>query len=429
MIKGAELEPGDDPERSIPFDYNVICRTELDPLAAEIAAWMLGLEGFRRARPSSLEKATHAIDLVLQNLVTALATSRHCFLAVSRDRSFYSKTRYRPVPVSYDWLIRVLDLLRFFDPPLILTRKAFNDPETGIGRRTRIKASPHLMALLQRYSVVDQTKSSITLRGIEKNLPSFPLSEPVNIPTSWTRTKRSVELIQLKNSDRVFIDYEDNDYTKQMRTRLQAWNNFAHENFHVDLLLTDSKIEALFSGMDHVELDSYSFYSDDRDRPRFVRFGNRQLYRVFNNSSFDEGGRFYGGWWQQIPSKYRPYITINEGPTREFDFSNLHAAMLYAMDGLPLKEDAYVLPGLGSHRKLVKTTFFKMMNAREGQKIDPPLPGALPPNVSWEQLQQMILEMHAPIANRLRSGEGIRMQKLDADIAEDVMLRKPRKPA
>jgi hypothetical protein len=23
---------------------------------------------------------------------------------------------------------------------------------------------------------------------------------------------------------------------------------------------------------------------------------------VFNNGKFDEGGRFYGGWWQLIPN-------------------------------------------------------------------------------------------------------------------------------
>ena len=34
----------------------------------------------------------------------------------------------------------------------------------------------------------------------------------------------------------------------------------------------------------------------------------------------------------------------------------------------------------------------------------------------------MIVEKHAPIAHCLKSGDGIRMQRLDADIAEDVML-------
>ncbi len=44
--------------------------------------------------------------------------------------------------------------------------------------------------------------------------------------------------------------------------------------------------------------------------------------------------------------------------------------MLYAKEGLPLVEDAYELPGLeqNRYRKLVKSTFFKLINAREGHR-------------------------------------------------------------
>ena len=27
----------------------------------------------------------------------------------------------------------------------------------------------------------------------------------------------------------------------------------------------------------------------------------KRLRRIFNNGSFQQGGRFYGGWWQNIP--------------------------------------------------------------------------------------------------------------------------------
>jgi hypothetical protein len=49
---------------------------------------------------------------------------------------------------------------------------------------------------------------------------------------------------------------------------------------------------------------------------------------VFNNGSFNEGGRFYGGWWQNFPSDYRQFITINGHTTWEYDYSSLHPAML-----------------------------------------------------------------------------------------------------
>ena len=41
---------------------------------------------------------------------------------------------------------------------------------------------------------------------------------------------------------------------------------------------------------------------------------------MFNNSSFDEGGRFYGGWWQRIDGKIRKDIRINKIATVEIDY-------------------------------------------------------------------------------------------------------------
>ena len=42
----------------------------------------------------------------------------------------------------------------------------------------------------------------------------------------------------------------------------------------------------------------------------------QQVHRVFNRSSFDNGGRFYGPWWQQCPKAWRREIFINDAPAR-----------------------------------------------------------------------------------------------------------------
>src|SRR5665213_2823864 len=97
---------------------------------------------------------------------------------------------------------------------------------------------------------------------------------------------------------------------------------------HIDLLLPDAEIEELYEKEDP-EAEMEAFQNDERDRPKFVEFERVRLYRVFNNGSFKEGGRFYGGWWQGIPSRYRQYITIDGHTTWEYDYSYLHPAMLY----------------------------------------------------------------------------------------------------
>ncbi|MFH1345799.1 MAG: hypothetical protein ABIL01_32005 [Pseudomonadota bacterium] len=421
--KKSALDEGDDPSQSIPFDYEAYCTGDLLPLVNWLNGKVLTLEGYRKARPSSIQKVDDASSVIIKNLIAAVAVSPRCFLAISLDRGSYTKTRYRPIQLSYDWMVKVLDYLINAKPPLVAFVPGFSDPRSGIGKRTRIKATRHFVSLLKRYGVIVANDPHCKTKNLDRDLNPVPLGVPVVLPVHWSKGLKRHELIRLKNAEGKLVEYQDDELTNGMRDRLNTLNKFIADHFHADLLLTDEKIEKLYSTeAEDAEQRVYSFYSDDRDRPRFVQFNRHQLYRVFNNGSFDEGGRFYGAWWQQIPSKFRPYITINDLPTQEFDYSNLHPAMMYAKEGKKLQDDAYVLPGLKEYRKLVKTTFFKMMNAYEGQRIDPPTAGSLPPNVSWDDLQGMILEKHAAISHRLKSGDGIRLQKMDADIAEDVML-------
>lgn len=50
-------------------------------------------------------------------------------------------------------------------------------------------------------------------------------------------------------------------------------------------------------------------------------YNERTVRRIFNNWSFDEGGRFYGGWWERVPSRYRSHITIDGMPTVEMNYA------------------------------------------------------------------------------------------------------------
>jgi len=154
---------------------------------------------------------------------------------------------------------------------------------------------------------------------------------------------------------------------------------------------------------------------------RVVNLSRKRLHRVFNGS-FEQGGRFYGGWWQGMPRAARPFITINGEPTRELDYAGLHLAMLYAKIGEPLHGDPYALDGIHhDHRKLIKITLMKMINAKK-PRIARPRGMPLPPDVAWKDLQEAIALKHGAIATYFRSGEGLRLQRLDAEVAEDVMV-------
>jgi len=118
---------------------------------------------------------------------------------------------------------------------------------------------------------------------------------------------------------------------------------------------------------------------------------------------------------------FAPPLTINGTPTVEVDFSSMQVAMLYAMFAQDLKEDAYAIEGVDpSYRDLIKKATLKLINATG--RLRAPLKSELPPNLTWEELQSAVRERHAPIAEFLGSGEGIRLQRIDSDIAEDVMM-------
>ncbi|ESZ53296.1 hypothetical protein X731_02085 [Mesorhizobium sp. L2C054A000] len=204
-----------------------------------------------------------------------------------------------------------------------------------------------------------------------------------------------------------------------MEANLAAYNGFLLDHHWIDLLVPDHDFHALSRRIDH-EADEFG----DEDDRRFDLdiLSRNALYRVFNNARFTDGGRFYGGWWQGVPSGLRRHLTINGFPTAELDYSNMQIVMLYADEGLVLEGDAYEIEGIPStHRKLIKRTVFKIVNA-DGQ-IRAARKTELPEGWTWRQLMDAVREKHLPIAKYFGTGEGIRLQKRDADIAETVMLR------
>jgi len=61
--------------------------------------------------------------------------------------------------------------------------------------------------------------------------------------------------------------------------------------------------------------------SQDPDDPPPINMSHRRLYRVFNDPDLRTGGRFYGGWWQNIPKTYRSRLLVNGKRMVEYDYS------------------------------------------------------------------------------------------------------------
>ena len=72
-----------------------------------------------------------------------------------------------------------------------------------------------------------------------------------------------------------------------------------------------------------------------------VNVSKQTTYRVFHSTKFKEGGQFYGGWLQNIPSRYRSMVCIDGKETVELDYGQLNPTIMYGKTVLNFDGDAH----------------------------------------------------------------------------------------
>jgi len=357
---------------------------------------------------------TVALAVVLGNLLRTHQLDPQRYLAVLLSSNDYRKGQHNPYGIGYRQVRRVVEFLENSDPPLIELRKGAHFKDHGFP--TKLRMTKALAELLEPLSL--EAINQLTQRRTNNTSPGV---DPQSTAFQALFLKENDPLLRLKNERKKIVEFEPTAETDSMQERLVRFNDFIELQW-IDLLLPDYEFQEIVNGAyeKSVEPDEFGETPDPNMRRVDLVF-QRRLYRVFNNGTFEEGGRFYGGWWQNIPRRYRKFITINWAPIIELDFSNMQAAMLYAKEGLAIEEDAYSIDGIDrQYRPLIKRTFFKLINA-EG-RVKAPRRTALPDGWTWAQLQEAIRDKHAPIADYFNTGIGIQLQRIDADIAEEVVM-------
>ncbi|MFA5970383.1 MAG: hypothetical protein WC816_14205 [Sphingomonas sp.] len=152
------------------------------------------------------------------------------------------------------------------------------------------------------------------------------------------------------------------------------------------------------------------------------------IYRVFNNGDqekprFDQGGRMFGGWWMHISEELREAITINGLPTVELDYGNCHPRMLYAERGLDYDGDLYDFPEIADEcRSLIKWVMQVLINGkRRPNENEMPHRLTLPPGLTLREIVTLIEARHQPIADAFKTGSGLRLMRLESDIALEIV--------
>ncbi|UZW54748.1 hypothetical protein NUH86_14855 [Sphingobium sp. JS3065] len=171
---------------------------------------------------------------------------------------------------------------------------------------------------------------------------------------------------------------------------------------------------------------------------RLPELFSTDIYRVFNNGDadhpkFDEGGRLFGGWWMNIPESLRQAITINGEPTVEVDYKNCHPRMLYHERGLDGDGELYSISEISTYeaatgvraatyRPCIKWLMQILINGRgRPEAVERPADMVFPPDISITKLVALIEARHEPIASSFRTGAGLRLMRLESDIALEII--------
>lgn len=408
-----------DANHDLPLKYEMRLPIPYESMVHRLAEAVCGRKG-GRPRRDVVQATVNALDVILANLLRAHYRDPNLFIALPLRNGSYPAGPYNPFRLGIRAVRRTVHYLQDSDPPYVESMGGNNDPATGKGYYTRLRATKRLIDELEEcLRHIGPPMGHPLHRALTGNAFS---SKNQSILNGVLFDFAELPIIRVKSGhkDDDHPSYQpppDTPRVREMDHNLVQYNGFLRDHW-VDLLVPDTE----FLALQHRSKGNPDKYFGDPGRPiELDLVFKRKLHRVFNDGTIDHGGRFYGGWWQNIPSHYRKAITINWHTTIEIDYSSMHPHMLYALEGKTAPEDSYALNGFPTeHRPLLKTTFQKLINARG--RIQAPKTEELPEGWTWKQILTGMRELHEPISKHFQSGKGIELQHLDSDIAEQVMM-------
>jgi hypothetical protein len=336
------------------------------------------------------------------------------------------------------------------DPTLAIGVSLGNGDYTVNSRYNALFISPkirpvvHALNDLGYIDLIKHSHSTITpssnttsrIRASEK-LGKIFISAKMNLSDVDLNTER--ECIVLKDADEAFqgygfsklgkpvkkkskqIEYDDTSKTVKMRSDLTKYNKLLERTFIDIPALEEPFIVRKGAGSDlRIAIDQSG---------KFVR-------RIFSRGSWSMHGRFYGGWWQQIPSSDRQNIFINNRPTVEVDYSGLHIAILCAQKNIKIKGDKYdlgqaLIDGVDVRiqRSWVKRLVLTAINAKSEKAAFTAFrsnsdKGSVEKSLTNKQLKTLLDAFkvkHPHLESDLCSDKGIELMYIDSQVTDHII--------
>lgn len=336
------------------------------------------------------------LRMLLSNLFVAWCTVGNPFVSVPMGTQEYRRgSRLHALHLRRDkvrLMVTALDEHEFVEQ-----HRGYFDSARQIGRCTRIRADQRLIDLFVHHAL---------------SIRSF---------------RREKELIVLRGDDKKPINISRGPLAavaRHLRPGLITINSMLAST-EIQLVLQEDEF-----------INTFVLARDGKSKP--VTPPNPcsvTLRRVFNRD-FRHGGRFYGPWWQGLPRSLRSKILINGYPVVELDYKSLHPRLLFLQEGITISDDPYIIPPyVAAYRSVFKLMLNCGINAVSPEAAMHAVRGEISRNQqlchkfrdclydrwlkdAWEAMCQH----HASIAKHLGTGAGLRLQRLDSDMAEHIML-------
>ena len=338
---------------------------------------------------SPRKKILKHLKVVVLDLYVAHLGDPMIYLGYPRGKNDYSKdSRMGKLFLGHRPMIRVVDGLESLG--YLENHIGFYDQGKQSGYQSRMRASGKLIDLIQNYDVA---------------------------PAMISRDES--DFIVLHDADdKKEIPFDDTDEIVRMRQQLVSYNAFLQDH-QFGLSLPKEAIRKIL-------------ISSRRSRIDYTRIC---LYRIFNED-FTLGGRFYRGWWQNVPRELRPHITIDGEPCSELDYSGQHLLLLYHLQGdeyrwlKGLNDDPYYLEdhpeGVRNLLKLVVLILVNEPNEVKAtrairKKIHYEFPELESTDAFIKPLIKALIDKHSEIKEYFYSGKGGDLQYQDSKIAEYVL--------
>ena len=396
---------------------------ELLPLVEKYTQEQLNQAKFR-----GKEQYKNNLKLIVLNLFQAYRIKEELPVGISSDSKFYSSTS-----VGYRTMVNSREALIYAGYVRQVTKGVHkNFGSEAIGNRfvkskvgTYI-AKPKLIELLKK----------LNLYSVKQDLNKF-------------------NSIRVGTSSNGYVEPLKNNLYEGLEDNLRKINNY-YDSIHLDLYISDEELITIRQQLSHKkERNEFKMWGGE-EVLRQLNFRRKYHHRVFTDNEYDKHGRFYGGFWQSIPSEWRQRIIINGVVTTEIDFSELHFRLLY--DELPLgtsvpdylEGDLYDLYRVNQHggsiashgevtnwtqgdyRKEVKLIMNFMLNAENDDQVKKIIESKRTDKLftrvpkgydTWQDFIDSIKSAHHLIADNFYTGQGVRLMRLDSKIAERVILK------